>query len=388
MNLDFSNFKKIFTLVCFTIPVFFIIRIIRPFIRIRFGSLASHRIGHLALDMELARCIRSKTIRTINFPFYLDVFLYSGKISNPYLLNLWKKSEIITNSYSLNQLHYLNQRIGKTNAHNCLDFVEREGHWDLRSLDKVKEYMQIPLRDLENGWEELSKFGLKHGSRFVCLCVRDDMYLKSQYPDQDWTYHNYRDTKIEDYLDAAETLAGMGYFVFRMGQTVKSRLISENSRVIDYANSSLRSEFLDIFLLANSSFTISTSTGPDNVSAIFRRPIGLINTVQAKSVSLGNIHRLYQPKFFKSIYTGKYLGVEELLESNWHKMNSAKELEDKGLEVVDNSPVEIKEFVIEFEKMTNQKEILYTNNTLKDNLLRKISETWIENLKKRNSKIS
>lgn len=55
-------------------------------------------------------------------------YIYSGKIANRYLLNLWKKSEKITNSYFLNQLYYLNEKIGKTNSFNCLDFVEREGY--------------------------------------------------------------------------------------------------------------------------------------------------------------------------------------------------------------------------------------------------------------------
>jgi putative glycosyltransferase (TIGR04372 family) len=381
---DLNILKKFIILFCITIPAYLIIRIIQPFILVRFGNLAADRIGHLAMDVELTRCLQSKTTRKNTFPIKLNIYIYPGKIANEYLFNLWKKTEKITNNYVLNQLHYLNEINSKSNAFNFLGFVEKEGHWDLRILDEVKKFPQIPLQHLENGWGELKKFGLERGNRFVCLCVRDEEYLKTQNPNRDWTYHNYRDTKVEDYLEAAEALADQGYYVFRMGKIVRSGLISENKRVIDYANSSIRSDFLDIFLLANSSFTISTSTGPDAVSAIFRRPIGLINTVQAKSVSLGNIYQMYQPKFFKKTSTGKYLGIEELLVNNWNQINSAKEIEEIGLEIEDNTPVEIKEFVLEFAKLVENNEFKGQANGLEDNLFQKISKTWLNNLERRN----
>ena len=73
--------------------------------------------------------------------------------------------------------------------------------------------------------------------------------------------HDYRDSEISTYVEAAEVLAEMGYTVFRMGALVKETLVSKHPRVIDYATNGMRTEFLDVFLGAYCAFCISTGSG-------------------------------------------------------------------------------------------------------------------------------
>ena len=46
--------------------------------------------------------------------------------------------------------------------------------------------------------------------------------------------------------------------------------------IIDYANSSMRSDFLDIYLLANCKFCISTDYGLDEICVIFKKPVAYV----------------------------------------------------------------------------------------------------------------
>ena len=54
--------------------------------------------------------------------------------------------------------------------------------------------------------------------KFVCLIVRDREYLEKTYPGRNWSYHNFRDTNVENYREAVIALVEKGYFVFRMGK--------------------------------------------------------------------------------------------------------------------------------------------------------------------------
>ena len=72
-------------------------------------------------------------------------------------------------------------------------------------------------------------------------------------------------------------LAERGYMVFRMGKIVEKPFNLDHPLILDYANSTYRSDFLDIWLLANCFFCISTGVGLEEVARIFRKPIVNVN---------------------------------------------------------------------------------------------------------------
>ena len=61
----------------------------------------------------------------------------------------------------------------------------------------------------------------------------------------------------EQFQQVAIALAEKGYWVFRMGKAVEDVFNVEHPRVIDYAQSNERSDFLDIWLMANCYFCIT-----------------------------------------------------------------------------------------------------------------------------------
>ena len=145
----------------------------------------------------------------------------------------------------------------------------------------IEKYQPLDFTKEEEiyGKKMLNKFGLKDGDKFVCLAVRDNAHQKKKIPSRyrDWSYHDYRNQDIDNFVLAAEELAKRGYYIFRTGILVNKPLNSNNPKIIDYANSNLRSDFMDVYLGAKCFFCISTGLGFDELPYFFKRPIALLS---------------------------------------------------------------------------------------------------------------
>ena len=95
------------------------------------------------------------------------------------------------------------------------------------------------------GQETLQKLGIPKNANFVCFSNRESAYLKKAYPHTNWDYHDYRDSNIKNYIPAMEEMVRQGYYVLRMGSVVKEPLEINNPRIIDYAWSLERNEFME-----------------------------------------------------------------------------------------------------------------------------------------------
>ena len=131
---------------------------------------------------------------------------------------------------------------------------------DINNLFEKCQVLDFTNEEEIYGKKILNKFGLKDKDKFVCLAVRDGAYQLKKIPARyrNWAYHDHRHTDVDKFMLAAEELAKRGYFVFRMGVVVEKPFNSKNSKIIDYANSNLRSDFMDVYLGAKCSFCIST----------------------------------------------------------------------------------------------------------------------------------
>lgn len=157
------------------------------------------------------------------------------------------------------------------------------GSQNLEGKTKAPVFLECENRQAQ---EWLRSKGWTDGDPIVCLMVRDSKYLDVWFSGRpgrlgrtSFDYHNYRDSAIEDYRKAAEWLAEQGCWVFRMGKVVARPLRSDSTRVIDYANGADRSDFLDVWLLANCTLAISTGTGPEELAMHYGRPILKVNVL-------------------------------------------------------------------------------------------------------------
>jgi putative glycosyltransferase (TIGR04372 family) len=223
---------------------------------------------------------------------------------------------------------------------------------DSTNLDIEGRFLRFPPsltfddNELTLGEKFLENIGISDPNKIVCINVRDSSFLSMSNPigwskSRDWSYHDYRDSEISTYVAAAETLAEMGYTVFRMGAIVKEPLISKHPRVIDYATNGIRTDFLDIFLGAHCTFCISTGSGWDSIPQIFRRPSLYVNRVPLFAHAVAARDLLIYPKILQDNLTKNILGLDEIIYRNVQGSGFSTEYADAGVAIRNMSSDEL-----------------------------------------------
>ena len=348
--------RKIITLIkiCFLLPIYLcslpiltIIRLVSPWYLVRFENIKSNRIGHFAANTELYCCEIETGINKPKKP-YLDLFYYDD-ISNQQLAKMWKRKLNIIPRWLLSPIHNLNKFLV-----NAFPSFEKHnignntcGDRDVHNLmDGSKTHLEFTKAEEMLGRKYLKKFGVSEKDKFVCLVVNDSSYLNTHHPHNDWSYHNYRNANIDNYILAAEELASRGYFVFRMGKIVSRPLKSSNHKIIDYASSNLRNDFMDIYLAAKCTFCISASSGFEMVPVIFRKPIVQI-VVPLMDANTENKRVLVLTRHHFSKEKKRKLTLSEIALSEIAGCDRTEKFEALGVEIIENSPEEIKDVAVE-----------------------------------------
>jgi len=330
------------------IPPVILMRLLSPLVLVRIGQTNAGRIGHFAMDLELSLLKKRSYAKSSFFPIIFDFYFIDGTPSNSYLLQLWQKEITFYPRWLLKPIHRLNIKLPGSSKYDVFNEVT---HTDLTLLDKFEPTLKMSQEDEDSANTALKEFGISQQDKIVCLCVRDSEYLRVTFPETDWNEHNHRDSDINTYVEAAELLAKMGYKVFRMGNIVRDKLESESSSVIDYANSNIRSELLDIYLFSHADFVITTSTGMDFLGALFRIPIGIVNSVSLKSIYQGELLKYYQPKEMMDTNSGQRLGLEELIERGYQRAYNQSDFASMNIGFIDNSSDDLCNFFSDMESL-------------------------------------
>ena len=192
----------------------------------------------------------------------------------------------------------------------------------------------------EKGENLLTEFGLKKNDEWICIHNRDSLYLESQFPQKNFSYHDYRNFSIVDLKVAAEFFANKGYFVFRAGNLQREKLETNNSKIIDYANSKLKNDFLDVYLLAKSKFYLGSSSGPMNLSVSFKKPAYGVNYSLPRFVR-SHIPYMFIFKRIKNLENGRLLNLKEILTSNFVEQIQNNKIKDFNHVEINNTSEEI-----------------------------------------------
>ena len=305
------------------------------------------RIGHFATNTELSYLSTQTSNIRGRFKQLHLFFFESKKSANSFIETLWRRKLRIL-PQDLGWLIYdLAKRLpmSKIVAQSTVDDVKG-------LLVTTKPTLTFNSSELAKGQIFLRKLGLSPNEKFICLNVRDGVFLRESEAigwtkNRDWSYHDFRDSDISTYVNAAEALAEMGYTVFRMGALVKEPLVSKHPKVIDYATNGMRTEFLDIFLGAHCTFCISTGSGWDSVPTIFRRPILFVNILPIFSSSVNTLPITMYPKLLGTQRSSVSLSLTELIQKDLATPHNTAAYADAGIEIRDLSSEELVEAVTE-----------------------------------------
>ena len=319
------------------VPIVFIIRLIHPWRTIRLGTIRCDRIGHFAADSG-----HQLGMLHLKEKQFVDLYWLPVNTCNKFF------SELVCRHLSVHwwvrPLDYWNRWIPGGADHWRPSSITKS-----RDLDGYLERAGVKFsflpRESEDGKKWLRDRGWREGEQFVCLLVRDSAYLDHAMTQENgyWKYHEFRDTDITDYESAILWLAEKGIWVLRMGKIMAKPLKIKHTKIIDYAFDLDRSDFLDVWLFANCDFCISTGSGPDAISDIFRRPLLLLNYIPLRDMFSWS-YALHFPKKLFWQNNGYQLSLSDYIE---HSYLSADEYHRAGIKIKDLSSENIQDAVQE-----------------------------------------
>ncbi len=186
----------------------------------------------------------------------------------------------------------------------------------------------------------MERLGLPRDAKFVCIQVREEGF-KAHFRLQQDGHNTFRNADILTHRAAIDYLVGQGFWVVRMGEaTVKP--LPPMAQVIDYARSPLKSDALDIILVAECEFYIGSSSGLANVAYLFSKWYLLTNAVPVETASWSR-RCLWIPKLVYSVPERRHLSFPEVIDRGLGQFHRTQQYVAAGLAVHDNSPEDILE---------------------------------------------
>jgi putative glycosyltransferase (TIGR04372 family) len=307
------------------------------------------RVGHLGIDVEYALSeldtspIQARP-RLLIVPVRVDL-----KVANRALVKSWKHSVswipqglgepliwlLSSNSRTRNLVYRLPKKIA--------------GRFDWGGdpfgfTATGAAHLQIPAKQRQAARHSLEQMGLDPTRPYVCLHVRDDRYHRVHSGSLWKEPHKWRNSDPELFSLAAQSLARQGYQVVRLGVSVKEMLPGADEReIFDYATNGFRSELLDVVLVSDCAFMISTSSGIASLAQTFRKPLYHVGVIAPSQLYIHrNIFSIIQR--FREMKTGRLLSLKDSLALP--KISDAS-LAAMGLLAVSNTAEEIADLAIE-----------------------------------------
>ena len=279
-------------------------RLISPIIVIRWHAIISSRIGHFAENMNIYLSEKKSGLHKLKGKIILDLFYLSPAVSNDQLAKMWKREIIILPYYFMHVVSFINEKlINKLYRTAIHDIGYYRNETDLKkhkkieltdlahainldlvgpplspvdkfnSQDKSDLNISFTKKEIDKGEKMLEKYGIDPQKKIVGIILRDNEYLKKKYPNNDWSYHQIRNSHYKHYEDCAKKLLDLGYVVIVFGVSVNDANFVNNKTYINYSASKLKSDFMDIYLCSKLHFAISSGNGLDAIPIIFKKPI-------------------------------------------------------------------------------------------------------------------
>ena len=337
------SITKTVTIAIVCMPAIFFIRLIRPIKLIRFGYIKDFTIGHFSHDVELYLCERDHGFLP---PKSFDIFCRGPKksIVNQQLLAMWKR--ILHISRVTFYLYMANDYIPGGESHR-FEIHSRDVYG---LLEKSKVHLSFVDDEIKEAESSKQAMGIEGDNTYVCVVNRDSTYKEKICPSRDWSYHDYRNDNIQNYVLACEELTKRGHFVIRMGNVVKEVMDTSDSKIIEYAHRGYRTELLDLYLPANCCFFISGDVGLGAMPRTFRKPIVMCNLAPIEHFLTWGSNIISIPKRFWLKKEKKFMTFLEIFNSGAGRYLYTQKYETHGIELIENTPEEILDVSIEMDE--------------------------------------
>lgn len=338
-----------FTRRIFFLIIYFIPAIILRFLNYRFPTFLVSRIGHLIVEPD--SYLKEEALQLT--PKRRIVMLASKKIvANHAISDYWREYLVVITSPILTRVcrHFLTNPLTRLDVSKyCMPMNYASEAFRIQALwNNRPPLLRINSNDEKCGKKALEELGICADQWFVCIHSRGGSYSPN-----DEHVHSFRNCSIDDYMLAVEHITDIGGVCVLMGDsTIDFPPIKKN--LIDYAHHPIRSDWLDLYLSANCRFFLGNTSGAFTMASVFGAPVAAANMVPLGLVFPYAQKDIGIPKLYRDIATGRLLSFKEVLDSPMSLFRETKQFNEAGIELLSNSPEDIKDLAIEqFERSAN-----------------------------------
>ena len=295
------------------------------------------RVGHLTFDAESyikERILEKRSVRTILLAPYgavaNDEFL---KYISGYMFILRNKFFcLLLRPLLTHPLCAVNASLWGEGRKTFKSFLIHS-QWESQGLPPLSKLTQ---NHMNYGKKRLIDLGVPDNAWYVCFHNRESGYSKYSHDfDQ-----SFRNSSIRDYQLAMQEIVDRGGWCIRMGDPTMEPLVPSKG-IIDYANSPLRSESMDIFLCATARVFLGNSSGLALLAAFFDTPVGAANVIPLAGVLMQGQGNITIPKLIAYKDSGKLCSFGEIFDSDVGSFRTATEFKESKYMYINNSPEEI-----------------------------------------------
>tara|TARA_A100001011_G_C14319001_1_gene849478 strand:+ start:2212 stop:3636 length:1425 start_codon:yes stop_codon:yes gene_type:complete len=228
---------------------------------------------------------------------------------------------------------------------------------------KIKNNDNKPLfkltdEDLEKGYNILHSIGVPKDAWYVTLHARELGYRGENLNNSS---EDFRNTDLNTYNEAANFITNSGGWVFRMGDSSMKDINTNNKNLIDYANSKIKSEFMDVFLGATSKFCIGSSSGYYHIPFTFSVPVLFTNSPRFEEYYGLRKNDLYLPRMITKKNEKKPINLNFFTDTPQGIYNNKQSYLKDDLEYIPNSSEEIYASTVEIFKSIEKNNINNVN---------------------------
>ena len=352
-RLLFNRLSDAVLLIVIGFPSALLVRICRPIVHCRFAPIYCAKLGNIWIGAELYLCEKELGIHKQ----YQDFLFTKGVIVNQALLTTIKHR---IEFYPIAKyIHWANSFFPDEKDF-TVDIYDAD-YTGLRQLTGKQFENSNSVR--KRGEEWLKSMGIEPNQPLLLFSNRDARHLERLMPERDWSYHNYRNSSINNLLPMVEHFVEQGYAAIRMGADVAEPLQSNNPMIIDYPNVG-RTDERDVFLGERCNLSISSPSGVRGFAEMFRRPSGIINACPITTELLLGDKKLLQapglwiPKQYWLIAEKRFMSLREIIDLGANQFFHTQDYSSAGIKLIENSPEEILELGLEMKQHINNESSL------------------------------
>jgi putative glycosyltransferase (TIGR04372 family) len=310
-------------------------------LRIKFPDFYISRIGHLMCEPDCY--LKEKFLKKEQFQRTI-MLAPKGKSANEAVVRYWSDYFIVIHDPILvrilkplqNHPWTMFKTYRYVTAMNqTADIYQINTNWGVR-----KPLLELKKSDIERGNDVLNIMGIPEGAWYVCVHARE-----GKYSPHDEHLHSFRNVSIADFEKSIAYIISQGGYCIRMGDSTMTPAPNLPG-LIDYALSSHKQDWMDIFLAATCKFFLGCNSGAYTIATVFGKPSAIIGIAPLTAMPFG-INDFGIPMLYKSAKTNQIISFKEIMESPLSNYRLTEEYEKAGISLIKTTSEDILDLTIE-----------------------------------------